>query len=436
MQKLKILIIGAGGGREHALGWKIAQSPRAGELFFARGNAGTAELGTNLEIKETEVLKLVEFAKKNQIDLTLAVSDDPLALGVVDEFRKNSLRIWGPTKAAARTEWSKSFSKDFMRRHNLPTAKFKTFNNFAKAKEYVVRQLLPIVIKADGLAFGKGVIICQTQNEAIEALDNIMVKKIFGDSGKAVVIEEFLTGPEISIHALSDGKNYKIFPTSQDHKRAGEGDTGPNTGGVGVIGPLPFVNKEMLDKIEKEIIAPTLKTMSDDGIPFEGILYPSLMLTKEGPKIIEFNARFGDPECQVYMRLLDTDLLDIIDACLNQKLDQIEIKWKDLFACNIALASGGYPGNYEKEKEIFGVPPLLVEEGAGGGDIVIFHAGTKQNENGKLVTNGGRVLGVSATGNSLQEALDKAYKAIKKITFEGMQYRKDIGKKALALGKA
>ncbi|MEK9181415.1 MAG: phosphoribosylamine--glycine ligase [Patescibacteria group bacterium] len=452
MAKQKILIIGAGGGREHALGWKIAQSPMAGELFFARGNAGTANLGTNLDIKETEILKLIEFAKKEKIDLTLALSDDPLALGVVDEFRKASLRIWGPTKATSKLEWSKAFSKDFMRRHNLPTAKFEIFTDFDKAKKYVESQSLPIVVKASGLALGKGVVIAKTQDEAISALENMFVKKSFGESGNEVVIEEFLTGPEISIHVFSDGKNYKIFPSSQDHKRIGDGDVGPNTGGMGVIGPLPFVSQEMMQRIEKKIVAPTLQAMRNDGTPFEGILYPGLMLTKDGPKILEYNARFGDPECQAYMRLLDSDLLEILNACVDGKLNEIEIKWKKLFACNIALASGGYPGSYEKGKEIFGIAPLLAEEGAGGGnlkkhhlafgtppqkggedDIVIFHAGTKIVRQGLITTNGGRVLGISATGNTLEEALEKAYKAIEKISFEGMQYRRDIGKKALAL---
>jgi phosphoribosylamine--glycine ligase len=429
MQKQKILIIGAGGGREHAIGWKIAQSSHAGQIFFAPGNAGTLKIGINVDIRPTDIPKLTLFAKNEKIDLTLALSDEPLSLGVVDEFRKMGLRIWGPTKAASQLEWSKAFSKDFMQRHKLPTARFKIFTNYEVAKDYTSRQPLPLVIKADGLAFGKGVIIAQTQDEVQKALEDIFIKKIFGDSGNVVVIEEFLIGPEISIHALSDGENYRIFPTSQDHKRIGEGDTGLNTGGMGVIGPLSFISKEMLEEIEKEIIAPTLKGMADDGTPFEGILYPSLMLTLEGPKIIEFNARFGDPEAQVYMRLLNTDLLEIIDACINKKLDTIEIKWKNTFACNIALASGGYPGNYEKGKEIFGINEAELES-----DIVIFHAGTK-NENNNIVTNGGRVLGISATGNTLEEVLKKAYKAIQKISFKGMQYRKDIGKKALALEK-
>ncbi len=429
MNKLKILIIGGGGAREYAIGWKLVQSKRVGQLYFATGNAGTSRLGINVSVEPTNITAMLEFAKKEKIDLSLAISDDVLASGLVDEFKKAGLRIWGPTKAAAEIEWSKAFAKDFMRRHGLPTARFKTFSNFDDAKSYTSRHPLPIVIKASGLALGKGVIICESYNEAYEALQNILVNKVFGDAGNEVVIEEFLTGPEISIHALSDGKSYKMFPSSQDHKRVGEGDVGLNTGGMGVIGPLPFINQTIMDIIEKEIVAPTLQAMSDDGIPFEGILYPSLMLTHDGPKIIEFNSRFGDPEAEVYMRLLDTDLLDIFEACVDKKLNEQGIQWKPLFACNIALASGGYPEAYEKGKEIKGIDEAEMRP-----DVVVFHAGTTMKDN-KLVTNGGRVLGVSATAATLEESLKKAYKAIEKISFEGMQYRKDIGKKALALGK-
>ena len=424
-KKLKILIIG-GGGREHAIGWKITQSSRAGSIFFAPGNAGTVEIGTNVDIKATDIAKLVDFAKKEKIDLTLALPDDPLALGIVDEFQKQGLKIWGPTRAAAQLEWSKAFSKDFMRRHHLPTARFQIFDNFENAKFYVKTRSLPVVIKASGLAQGKGVLICHTQEEAFEALENILVKKVFGDSGDEVVIEEFLTGPEISIHAFSDGVNYKIFPSSQDHKKVGEGNTGLNTGGMGTIGPLPFVNESLMERIEKEIVAPTLKAMRDDGAPFVGVLYPGLILTKDGPKILEYNARFGDPETQIYMRLLDTDLLDIVEACVDGTLDKLEVSWKqDTCACNIVLASGGYPEKYEKGKVISGIKEAEMQP-----DIVVFHAGTKITGQ-DLVTNGGRVLGVSAIGKNLDEALGKAYKAIEKISFEGMYYRKDIGQGAL-----
>ncbi len=426
MQKQKILIIG-GGGREHAIGWKVAQSPRAGQIFFAPGNAGTAEIGTNVPISATDIPELLEFAKAEKIDLTLALPDDPLALGIVDEFQKVGLRIWGPAKAAAQLEWSKAFSKDFMRRHNLPTAKFEIFNDYNMARKYVEKASLPIVIKASGLALGKGVVIAQTLVEAVETLDNFMIKKIFGASGEQVVIEEFMEGPEISIHAFSDGKNYKIFPASQDHKKIGEGDTGPNTGGIGTITPVPFIDEKLLKIIEDTIVAPTIKGLADDGIPFVGILYPGLMLTKDGPKLLEYNARFGDPEAQIYMRILDTDILDIIDAMIDGNLNEIDIKWKNLAACNIVLCSAGYPGKYEKGYSISGI-----KEAEKNPNIIVFHAGTTMKD-GVLVTNGGRVLGVSATGINLKEALATAYDAVSKISFEGMQYRRDIGKRALML---
>ena len=435
-KKQKILIIGSG-GREHAIGWKISQSKQKSELFFAPGNAGTAQIGTNIDIKATDIKALVEFAKKparhvsqsdagrEKIDLTLALPDDPLALGVVDAFQAQNMRIWGPTKAASELEWSKAYAKEFMKRHKIPTAKYEVFTDFKKAKTYVEKGGLPVVIKASGLALGKGVTVAQTKEEAIEALKKILIEKIFGNAGNEVVIEEYLSGTEISIHVISDGKNYKIFPSSQDHKRIFDGNAGPNTGGMGVIAPLPFVDDALMTRIEKEIVAPTIKGMGKEGRPFVGILYPGIMLTKEGPKVFEFNSRFGDPETQAYMRILETDLLDILNASIDGKISDLEIKWKkDTYACNIALASSGYPGAYEKGN------PILIEEGGGGGDVVIFHAGTTIKD-GKLVTNGGRVLGVSAIGGSLKEALQKAYQAIKKISFAGMQYRKDIGKSAL-----
>ncbi len=429
IKKQKILIVGSG-GREHAIGWKIAQSKRASDLYFAPGNAGTLELGTNVTISATDIPKLVEFAKKEKIDLTLALPDDPLALGIVDEFQKAGLHIWGTTKAASELEWSKAYAKEFMKRHKIPTAKYEIFTDFKKAKTYVEKGLVPIVIKASGLALGKGVTVAQTREEAIKALENILIKKVFGNAGNEVVIEEYLSGIEISIHAISDGKNYKIFPSSQDHKRIFDGNYGPNTGGMGVIAPLPFMNQTMMNEIEKEIVMPTIKGMAGEGRPFVGCLYPGVMLTKDGPKVFEFNSRFGDPETQAYMRILETDFLDIVVASLEGKLNDLEIKWKkDAFACNIALASGGYPGNYEKGKIISGIKEAELQP-----DIIVFHAGTKTDKD-KITTNGGRVLGVSAIGATLEEALKKAYKAIEKISFEGMQYRKDIGKSAMELTK-
>lgn len=425
MDKQKILIIGAG-GREHAIGWKVAQSPRAGQIYFAPGNAGTASIGINVAISATDIRGLLDFAKKESIDVTLAIPDDPLALGIVDLFRANGLRIFGPTKAAAQLESSKAFSKKFMQAHNLPTAKFATFTNYDEAKEYLNKQSLPIVVKASGLALGKGVIIAQTLDEANEALENMMVKKVFGEAGSEVVIEEFMIGPEVSTHAFSDGVTYKAFPTAQDHKKIGEGDEGLNTGGMGTIAPVPFVDEALFAMIKNTIMLPTLVGMEHDGNNYEGVLYPGLMLTSDGPKILEYNARFGDPETQSYMRLLDTDLLDIVDAVIDHKLVELEINWKEGFACTIVLASGGYPENYEKGKLITGIDEAEMDN-----DIIVFHAGTKLNDKGELVTNGGRVLGVSATGATLEEALAKAYKACTKINFEGMYYRHDIGKKAL-----
>ena len=425
--KQKILIIG-GGGREHAIGWKIKQSERCGELYFAPGNGGTASLGTNVDIKAIDIKALIEFVKKEKIDLTLAIPDDPLALGIVDEFQKEGLRIFGPSKNAAKLEASKAFSKNFMKKHNLPTAKFEVFTDYEPAKKYLEGHSLPVVVKVSGLALGKGVFICENLHDANEAIENILVKKTFGDAGSEIVIEEFMTGPEISTHAFTDGKSYSIFPTSQDHKRIGEDDKGPNTGGMGTIAPLPFVTNELLKNIEDTIITPTLNGMSEDGNEFSGVVYPGLMLTNDGPKILEYNARFGDPETQTYMRLLDTDLLDIIDACVDGTLDKIEIKWKNLSACTIVLASGGYPENYEKGKIISGIVEAEQIK-----DIIVFHAGTKYDEDKNLVTNGGRVLGVTAVGDTLEEALNKAYKAVEEVFFDEMYYRKDIGRKALAI---
>jgi phosphoribosylamine--glycine ligase len=424
-KKLKILIIGSG-GREHAIGWKIAQSPRCDEIYFAPGNAGTKDIGINVPIKGIDIPGLIEFVKKEKIDVTLAIPDDPLALGIVDEFKKENLRIFGPTKAAAQLESSKVFSKNFMKKHNLPTAKFETFDDYTKAEDYVRHQVFPVVVKVNGLALGKGVFICEKLEDALIALNNILLKKKFGDAGKEVVIEEFLVGPEISVHAFTDGKNYSIFPTSQDHKRIGEGNTGPNTGGMGTIAPLEIVSEELYKKIEDIIVAPTLSAMNSDGNTFSGVLYPGLMLTAVGPKILEYNARFGDPETQTYMRLLDTDLLDIIDACIDNKLDQIKIDWKKIFACTIVVASKGYPESYEKGKMIDGIKSAEENE-----NVVVFHAGTIMKD-GNLVTNGGRVLGISAIGESLEDALAIAYVAVEKISFDGMQYRKDIGRVNLA----
>lgn len=423
--KKKVLLIG-NGGREHALAWKISQSPLLEKLYIAPGNAGTAELGENVpHIGASNVAELVAFAKETEIDFVIVGPDDPLSHGVVDAFQKEGIKVWGPTKAAARLEWSKSFSKDFMDRHNIPTARYGTFTNFEQAVAYADGENYPLVIKANGLALGKGVVIVQTRREALTTLREMMVDKIFGDAGNEVVIEEFLVGVEISIHAFCDGKTWKLLPSSQDHKRAHDGDTGLNTGGMGTISPLPFVSHELLSRIENEIIAPTIKAMEEEGSPFVGLLYPGIIVTEDGPKVIEFNSRFGDPETQSYMRLLETDIMEIFEASVNGTLSELDIHWKHGAACTVVIASAGYPGAYEKGQVITDI--ALASEVK---DVVLFYAGMKRVE-GELVVSGGRVLGVSAYAETLPAAIKRAYEAVDKVYFPGKQYRTDIGKKAL-----
>lgn len=424
--KQKILIIGSG-GREHAIGWKLLQSPRVEQLYFAPGNGGTEKIGINVPIEAKDIDGLLDFAKKEKIDVTLAIPDDPLALGIVDLFQSEGLRIFGPSQEAAQLESSKAFAKKFMAYHNLPTARFETFTDLEEARAYIEVRELPLVIKASGLALGKGVFICYTKEEIEEALHEIMVKKTFGHAGEEIVVEEYLEGVEISTHAFTDGNTYVMFPTSQDHKRIGEGDTGPNTGGMGTIAPLAIVTPKLFAEIGETVIGPTLSAMFSDNMPFRGVIYPGLMLTENGSKILEFNARFGDPETQTYMRLLETDLLDIIDACIDGTLEQVDVHWKPMSACTIILASSGYPGPYKKGFPIKGI--VLAEQDP---NVVVFQAGTAFKDD-FLVTNGGRVLGVSAIGNSIQEALASAYTAIEQIHFEGMYYRRDIGKKILTM---
>lgn len=466
-----ILIIGSG-GREHALAWKLKQSPKVGEIFIAPGNTGTAELGKNVNIKATDVLALADFAEKNKIDFTVVGPDDSLAQGVVDEFQKRGLKIWGPTKKAAQIESSKAFAKELMKKNNIPTAEYKAFSDYQPALEYVQRCFSSspgegrtpegqerlnknkIVIKASGLALGKGVSICSTLNEAKKFLEDVMVKKIFGDSGNEVVIEEFLQGIEFSTHAFSDGVNFKMLPPSQDHKAIFNGDKGPNTGGMGTIAPLPWVTNEIMDDVSSTIVKPALQGLLDVACPFMGLLYPGLMTIQDADestvakamadrsarytlKTIEFNSRFGDPETQSYMRLLKTDLFDILEACVNGTLNEINIEWENKYACCIVLASGGYPGEYKK-----GLPITGVDEANKMEDVIVFHAGTQlMNKEPAsdglpakaLATAGGRVLGVTATADDLESALNKAYEAVKLINFEGMHYRTDIGKKSLSL---
>lgn len=417
---MKILVIGSG-GREHALLWKLAQSPRVTSLHCAPGNAGTAEIATNHSVAATDLTGLVALAKSETIDLTVVGPDDPLAAGIVDLFEKEGLRVFGPRSSAARLEASKSFAKEFMVRHGIPTAGSATYSDPEAALAHCQSASYPLVVKADGLALGKGVVIAQSQEEAAAAIREIMVEKVFGDAGNIVVIEEFLTGPECSIHALVDGSGYSLFPDAKDHKRALEGDKGLNTGGMGTISPSRVVDAAMQQRICKEILDPFVQGLNADALPFSGMLFPGLMMTPKGPKVLEFNCRFGDPETQSLMRRLRSDLLDLIEATIEGTVASVIPEWDTRPAVCIVLASGGYPGPIEKGKEITGI-----EEASKDPDVVVFHAGTVSKE-GKVVTNGGRVLGVTALGATLEEARAKAYAAADRISFEGKQLRRDIG---------
>ena len=421
-----ILIIGSG-GREHALAWKLAQSPRIGKLYVAPGNGGTRDIAENIAIEATDARGLARFAEKNSINLTVVGPDDPLALGVVDVFQSHGLCIFGPTRAAARIEASKAFAKRLMRDSDIPTAPFRIFRKHESALEYVRKHGTPIVVKASGLALGKGAYPCKTLTKAEKALAEIMLERAYNQAGNEVIVEEFLNGQEVSIHALCDGKTSILLPTAQDHKPIFDGDKGKNTGGMGTITPVPWVTDQTLREVNEQIVRPTLQALTKKGKPFTGCLYPGLKMTDEGPKVLEYNARFGDPETQSYMRLLKTDLLDVLDACVDGKLADLAVEWNSGFAVCVVLASGGYPGKYKKEIPIFGIT-----EAEKIPSVVVFHAGTMCSD--QLRTSGGRVLGITAVGKTLQEALDRAYEAVRQIKFKGMQYRKDIGAKAIAMG--
>lgn len=428
MDKRRVLVVG-GGGREHALLWKLSQSPRVAKLFAAPGNGGTRLVAENIEIEANDIDGLLQFVISNEIDLTIVGPDDPLASGIVDRFKAKGLKIFGPTQSAAQIEASKAFSKQLMWERQIPTPRYQTFASASLALEYIKDQPLPVVVKASGLALGKGVTVCQTQEEAEATIHSIMIEKIFGSAGSQVVIEEFISGAEVSLHAICDGRDFILFPSSQDHKPVGDGDSGPNTGGMGTIAPIPWLSPADIEQLGAVIVRPTLRALAQGGRSFSGCLYPGVMITETGPKVFEFNARFGDPEAQVYMRLLDSDLLDMIDASLERRLDRLRVKWKKGFAACIVLASGGYPGSYQKGKAIEGLEQAVEQE-----DVVIYHAGTDYKD-GQYLTNGGRVLNLTAIGPTLQEALDKAYAAAKLIKFDGVQYRRDIGKKALELSE-
>jgi len=416
---MDVLIVG-GGGREHALAWKLSTSPRIGKLYVAPGNGGTRTVGENVPIAADDIPTLVNFAKEHSIGLTVVGPDNSLALGIVDAFQSTGLRIFGPSKSAAQIESSKAFSKKLMHESGIPTAEFQIFSKYEEALAYVHKRGAPIVVKASGLALGKGVYVCETVGEAEKALKEIMIDHAHKDAGAEVVVEDFLDGEEISVHALSDGKEYLMFPASRDYKRIGEGDTGKNTGGMGTIAPVLGADDPMMGEIQKTLVGPALENLASQGMPFSGLLYPGLKMTSKGPKVLEFNARFGDPETQVYMRLMKTDLLDILEACADGKLAGKRVEWNAGFAVNIILASEGYPDAYKK-----GFPITGIDEAEKVPGVVVFHAGTSYDS--ELKTSGGRVLGVSAVGGTLQIALERAYAAADSIQFEGKYFRRDIG---------
>ncbi len=428
---MNVLIIGAG-GREHALGWKVAQNPNVKNIFVAPGNAGTAlELKLqNVNIQVEDIAGLVAFAQENAIDLTIVGPEAPLVIGVVDAFSAAGLPIFGPTEAAAQLEGSKAFTKDFLARHKIPTGAYANFTEIEPALSYVREQGAPIVVKADGLAAGKGVIVAMTLEEAEDAIKDMLAGNAFGDAGSRVVIEEFLDGEEASFIVMVDGENVLPMATSQDHKRVGDKDTGPNTGGMGAYSPAPVVTQEIHDRIMNEVIYPTVRGMAQEGHPYTGFLYAGLMIDKDGtPKVIEYNCRFGDPETQPIMMRMQSDLVELCLAAIDGKLDQMESKWDPRASIGIVLAAGGYPDDYNKGDVISGLPTTEVE------GQKIFHAGTSEKD-GNVVTNGGRVLCATALGNTVFEAQQRAYELTKQIQWNGVFYRNDIGYRAIAREQA
>ena len=416
---MNVLIVG-GGGREHAIAWALSKSDKVDHLYCAPGNGGIAALAQCVPIAATDVKAMVDWAVNNHMDFVVVAPDDPLALGMVDELDKAGIPAFGPNAAAAIIEASKSFSKTLMEKYHIPTAKHRTFTDMDQALAYVEEQGAPIVVKADGLALGKGVVVAQTVAEAQDAVRAMMGDHKFGDAGAKVVIEECMTGPEVTVLAFCDGEHILPMPSSQDHKRAYDGNQGPNTGGMGAISPSPNYTPEIAKRCKEEIFLPTVAALKAEGRPFHGVIYFGLMLTPDGPKVVEYNARFGDPECQAVLSLLDTDLMDIFQACRNGTLDQVDVRWKPGAACCLVLASGGYPGSYAKGLPITGLD-------AAGKTAVVFHAGTARNAAGETVTNGGRVLGVTAVGGGLEDAIAGAYNAAKEIHFTDMHFRRDIG---------
>ena len=419
---MKVLIIGSG-GREHAIAWKVAQNPQVEKIYFAPGNGGIGQVAECVPIGAMEFDKLAAFAKEREIDLTIVGMDDPLVGGVVDVFEKEGLRVFGPRKNAAILEGSKAFSKDLMKKYNIPTAAYENFDNPEEAIAYLKEKAeFPIVLKADGLALGKGVLICNTLEEAEEGVKTIMLDKKFGSAGNTLVIEEFMTGREVSVLSFVDGKTIKTMTSAQDHKRAKDGDQGLNTGGMGTFSPSPFYTKEIDEFCQKNIYQPTVDAMAAEGREFKGIIFFGLMLTEKGPKVLEYNARFGDPEAQVVIPRMKNDMVEVCQACIDGTLDQINLEFEDNAAVCVVLASDGYPVSYEKGFPIEGLESFEGKEG-----YYVFHAGTALKD-GKIVTNGGRVLGVTAKGADLKEARKNAYEATEWIQFENKYMRHDIGK--------
>jgi len=422
---MKVLVIG-GGGREHALVWKVSQSPRVKKIYAAPGNAGMAQLAECVPLKAEDLAGLLAFAKDKAIDLTLVGPEGPLSLGIVDEFQKAGLRVFGPSKDAAEIEANKAFTKDLMRKYGIPSAEYGTFRDRNKAVDYVRCKGAPIVVKAAGLAAGKGVVVAETVEDAVHAVDLIMTKKAFGPAGDVVVIEECLRGEEASFMAFTDGRTVVPMASSQDHKRVFDQDKGPNTGGMGAYSPAPIVTKAVEDQVMERVMLPTVRAMEKEGRLFKGVLYAGLMIHEGQAKVLEFNARFGDPETQPIMARLDSDLIEIVEAILAGRLASLKISWKQECAVCVVMASGGYPGSYEKGKEIRGL-----EQAAGLDKVMVFHSGTAFKD-GRVVTDGGRVLGVTGLGASVQDAIDAAYRGVRQISFEGAHARTDIGARALS----
>ena len=418
---MKVLVIG-GGGREHAICWKLSKSPKVDELYCAPGNAGIAEVAKCVDIGAMDFEKIADFAKKEAFDLVVVGPDDPLAGGIVDVLEEKGLRVFGPRKNAAILEGSKAFSKDLMKKYGIPTAAYETFDTPEAALKYLETAPVPIILKADGLALGKGVLICNTREEAKEGVKTLMLDKQFGHAGDRIVVEQFMTGREVSVLSFVDGKTIKIMTSAQDHKRAKDGDQGLNTGGMGTFSPSPFYTKEVDEFCRKYIYQATVDAMKSEDREFKGIIFFGLMLTADGPKVLEYNARFGDPETQVVLPRMKNDIVDVFEACVDGTLDQIDLQFEDNAAVCVVLASAGYPEHYEKGKKITGLENFKDKDG-----YYVFHAGSKFDAEGNVLTNGGRVLGVTATGKDLKEARANAYKATEWVNFEDKYMRHDIG---------